>query len=427
MLRVFVEPDIQFDKEVRYTWDLFCRNNGLSYTWSISAPGSDLIIGTSHDASLRISRSFYQRLSEQKFHHSFHFDSEPLIKCEDGRPDYLSTAFYMLNSVQEKNHPVKDEYNRFPFSESYQYKFNCVTENLVQKYFDNLIELHNLKRDQKLLNKRTRIFLTHDIDTVHGSLLQDVFYGLKKINPVQVTSAILRNAKSPYWLNMSEMMDIESRHNFKSTFFWLTRKGRVNQKLSNSDYNIEEKNIRKQITRVSARGFFNGLHKSAAAAGFAEERDELGIAHSSNRYHYIKFNPPDDYQTIEDAGLKLDSSLGFAETHGFRNSYGLPFQPYHFGERRPLHFVEVPLHLMDTTFFNYKKRTGAQAFNEITKFVEGNKMNCVLTVLFHNNFISGFKYKEYKKLFVDLLEYFNRQNLECILEDEIIQSYMNGN
>ena len=57
------------------------------------------------------------------------------------------------------------------------------------------------------------------------------------------------------------------------------------------------------------------------------------------------------YREVEEAGLKLDTSLGFTEQWGFRNSYGLPFMPYDQERERVLKIVEAPLHVMDRTFY----------------------------------------------------------------------------
>lgn len=428
MLRVFIEPNNLFDKEVRYTWDLFACNKQLNYEFVDSVAQSDLSIGGAADFSIQVSTAFYEKLKAGKYHHSFHFNEHCWIELDDKKADLLSTAFYMINCIQEINHPVKDRFGRFPFSESYQKKFKCPQQNLVQHYFDRLSEQFDILKFTSAKKSRTKIFLTHDIDIVHGSLIQDGFDTLKKGRFGKLMKVTYLNLlQGPQWINMSAMADVEKANKFTSTFFWLVRKGRVNELLSNADYNINDTKIKNEIAYLKKNGFGIGLHKSADSSGFEEERIELGETHISNRYHYLKFNPTDDFKKLEMAGYKLDSSLGFAETHGFRNSYGLPFRPFDLSERRTMSFVECPLHVMDTTFFNYKKVNSDMAYSEITDFITANQNQCVITVLFHNNFISDYKYMDYKELFLRLLKFFNASNFECITESEIIQTYLNGN
>jgi len=47
------------------------------------------------------------------------------------------------------------------------------------------------------------------------------------------------------------------------------------------------------------------------------------------------------------AGLAYDSSLGFAETCGFRNGANFAFPPYDFEREGPCSFLEIPLAIMD--------------------------------------------------------------------------------
>lgn len=87
----------------------------------------------------------------------------------------------------------------------------------------------------------------------------------------------------------------------------------MDERLSNSDYNINDVKVRSAIESISKSKWENGLHKSASDDSFSVELDKLKTKVVGNRYHYLKFNPEVDFQKIEDAGLLFDSSLGFAE------------------------------------------------------------------------------------------------------------------
>ncbi len=361
MFKIFVEPNDLFLNEVKYIWTIFAFNKGINFIFIDSKDTSDISIGGDSDYTINVSNEFYKLLWEEKYFHTFHFKDKCMIEVA-GKPDYLSTAFYMISCIQEINHSRHDEFNRFPYAESYQCKFNNVTQNLVQDCFDKLYESIEILRTIPVKKTKTAIFLSHDIDIIYGSILQDSYHLLKKGKVVGFTEMILKNMmRYPYWLNMIEIMDIESKYGFKSTFFWLVNKGRVSANLSNSDYDINNSKVRATMREIEKRGFFNGLHKSAANTGFDEELKTLNLLNiNSNRYHYVKFNPSIDFKNIEDAGIKLDCTLGFAEGPGFRNSYGMPYRPYNLKERRAFNFVECPLNIMDTTFHHYKK-SGADA------------------------------------------------------------------
>jgi hypothetical protein len=53
------------------------------------------------------------------------------------------------------------------------------------------------------------------------------------------------------------------------------------------------------------------------------------------------------------AGLDYDASLGFAEQIGFRNSYAFPFRLYDFEQGKGMDIWQLPLNVMEASFFEY--------------------------------------------------------------------------
>jgi len=202
-------------------------------------------------------------------------------------------------------------------------------------------------------------------------------------------------------------------------------KGRVSANLSNSDYDINNSKVRATMREIEKRGFFNGLHKSAANTGFDEELKTLNLLNiNSNRYHYVKFNPSIDFKNIEDAGIKLDCTLGFAEGPGFRNSYGMPYRPYNLKERRAFNFVECPLNIMDTTFHHYKKSGADAAYKLTEEYILKNQNNCVLSLLIHNPYFTEYKFKTFRNFAMKLFELMKREGIRTITQKEIIDTYL---
>jgi hypothetical protein len=174
---------------------------------------------------------------------------------------------------------------------------------------------------------------------------------------------------------------------------------------------------------VEIAGSENGLHKSISAETFKQEIAKFGATPLGNRYHYLKYNLPEGFESLEGTGLKLDASLGFAEEIGFRNSYGLPYNPYNFKTREPFNFVEAPLHVMDRTYFQYKKLSPADAWLDLLDFFERNRENCVLSILWHNNFFSNYKFKGYMELYKKILMYIVENQFKTLTQKEIIDQY----
>ncbi len=420
-MKVFVENDNLYSAEVKYIFNLFCKNMNISFHFVPEYLDADISIGDLERNKIKINRNFFDLLSQNIFAHRKHFQSEPYIKFSNGEVDFLSTGFYMINCLQEIGSENIDKYGRFKYEGSYQEKFNIVTDNIVQNCFDKLaIEHFNVQ----ILKKRSRIFLSHDIDTIYGSLLQDGFYSLKKLRIDWIINVFIQNVlKKPSWFNIDKIMEIESEYNFRSTFYWLVNKGIVDSNLSNSDYEINSRKVKKALLDVESCGWENGLHKSASDDSFQSEIERLNVKIIGNRFHYLKFNPAKDFLQIEKSGLKFDSSLGFAEMYGFRNNYGLPYQPFNLETKEVFNFIECPLNIMDTTFFNYLKCDANKFLKDTIDFINKNDQGSVLSILFHNNYISEYKFKDYFIAFKKLLLYLYESDFKSINQTDIIKEF----
>jgi len=408
-----------FEPEIRFTLELWAINQSQKIAFSPN-PDDAFFIGTDPDAHLRIAKDFTGPNAPGRMHPFVQFDGGATDRFDAVSVDPLASAFQMVNSLQEYNAPEYDELNRYQFKTSYQKRLNNVNDNLVQHCFDaisNALQV-SVKRTP------TRFFLSHDIDIVYGAIVEDGYNVIRKgrfdlFLKMLFNLAIAR----PEWLNMDQIAALESAHDCKSIFFWIVNKGRINSREENADYRFQTKPIQRQFNALAKQGFENGLHKSLSPDSFRDEFAKYGNVPYANRYHFLKFQLPQAWDDIESAGLKLDASLGFSAEMGFRNSYGLPFNPYNFTQRRPFSFVEMPLHIMDRTFFQYKKVSPEQAGTAILEFFEKNRANCVLSVLWHNNFFTDYKFKGYLALYKHILAYISDNKFRTISAREIIQQY----
>lgn len=383
---------------------------------------AQITIGSQEDDTIYFSNALFDVL----YSDSPYFECTAEVITIDGKEDILSTIFYLVNCLQELNpNPTsRDHFGRYKSSYSFQTTNGLMTENIVEGLIDRLILLlPGRAAIHKKLNK-SKIFLSHDMDTIYGSLIQDTYWSVKNMRPFDIAKVLLENTlKGPSWLNIDRIMKIESEYDFHSTFFWLTEKGKTIKGLRNSDYDIGGPRVRQSIKTIEDKGWYNGLHKSIGTTSFSAEMNKVPAPVSSNRYHYLFFDVFRDFKEIEKAQIKLDCSLGFADQIGFRNGFGTPVHLFDIQRKIPYDFVECPLHCMDTTYLFYQKKSGDMFANDVIDFVEKNRFNCVLSLLFHNNYLSDYKYKEYLKAFKRLLGYFYENQYECITEKEIIDTY----
>ena len=103
------------------------------------------------------------------------------------------------------------------------------------------------------------------------------------------------------------------------------------------------------------------------------------------RQHFLRYNNPVTSRIQVNAGLEYDTTLGFAEQIGFRNSYAYPFRLYDFNKCMPMDIWQLPLNVMDATFFEYLGTPTASIHEVIQPLLdEVIRFKGVFSLLWHN-------------------------------------------
>jgi hypothetical protein len=420
-MKIFIQHNELYEACIRYTLEVFALNKGITLRFVSERGQADLVVAEDAPADLPIAIDFYHSLSRGQYAHGIHFKKDCLVYDSQGRADLLATCFYMINSLQEYDAP-RDKIGRFPFAQSYQQRFGNADQNLVQQYFDRLATHVKFSPHVKPAVK-SAVFLSHDIDNINNAWLEDGFAALRRGNIPKLLSLLTHAAAGkPDWFNLDKVMTVHDERGLKSTFFWLANKGKASNGMKNADYDVRSPKVQEAIGRVAARGFVNGIHKSAEEESFAQESGKLGFEPFVNRYHFLRFSLPGAYASLEQAGIKVDASLGFSEQMGFRNSYGQPFQPFDVKAKRVHDLVEVPLHVMDRTFWHQRVPATAVA-ERVIGFLESNRYNCVLSVLWHNNFFSSLKYDGYLDAYKKIIAYLYENDMPAVSPQAIHEKY----
>ncbi len=425
MLKVFIEKDISYYNEICYIWDVYCRDQSIAYAELDDISSAEIIIGHSEGSTIFINKELYQSILNGRVDNRLFIENSGNVFLGHGRVDQLSTAFYILSCAQELDRLERDAFNRFMFSSSFQCKLKIEREDKVSRLFDELTDsVEILKNAANKRDKLSSIFLSHDIDVLWGALMQDGYFCLKNMDLSGFLNVIKKNLfHTPSWMNMTRIIEVEKRYGYNSTFFWLPQKGRSYLGISNADYDITEPRIQTLMDIVESSGSVNAIHKSISKEDFSYEIKRMGRDVFANRYHYLVMDPHKDLLKMERAGIKFDSSISFAEKTSFRNGYSKPYMPYIFSERRPARLVECPMHIMDTTYYNYLKMSAESAYEDVISFIDCHSKNAVISILWHNNFVSDYKYKDYCLLYEKILSYLSERGLKSISPLEIIRNF----
>jgi len=426
MIKIFIRENQVYSKPLEYILLVLAKNKSFSVTFSNDKSSANLIFDHTDPQTLPINLTFFDSLlNRKKYNHEFYFKHEPLLFLENSAvPDWLGTSFYMINAFQEYglefSNDSFDNYGRFKFEKSYQKKFTCIQENLVQKYFDNFCKDYLNTKETQSIKQKSKVFISHDVDTINGSFLQDGLWAIKRGRLDVVLKLIMNEIlMNPHWKNMDKIVKLHSENDLKSTFFWLVTKKISENKVKNADYSIQKHNNLLKITQS------NGLHKSCYHTSINEELEMLPISTNLNRFHFLKFNLPSSWEILDNSPIRLDASLGFAENYGFRNNYGLPFKPYNSSTQSFHGIIEMPLNVMDGTLHRYMNVPINLTAIKIIDFFEKHKTNCILSILWHNTYFTDYKYagffNEYKKIITYLVE----SGIKSITPNEIIDEYSN--
>ncbi len=419
MLKIYIRKNTSYYFPIYYTVLLIGKNRRIRFSFTDSADNADLVWDHEHPHSEVITGEFYDELVKEKpeLSHKKIFREEQLIRDSKKRKDLIATIFYMVNCLQEFSFGKNDidDYGRFRYKSSYQKRFNSIEKNLVQQYIDEFCSEKNIRGNPKA----STFFISHDIDTIYGSLKQDGFWALKNLHLGAFFNIIAGEiSRKPHWKNMDRIMRINSEYDVKSTFFWLVNKGKGSHDIKNADYSLQ-----KELTllqKIRKRGFVNAIHKSTMEMSFDEKLARWKIIEPYNRYHFLKFLPPKHWPVLSASPITLDSSLGFAERYGFRNSYGGAFQPFNFKKSKPYNFVEAPLTFMDTTFRNYMRIERRKIADIIIDFYEANPHNCNFSLLWHNTYFTDYKYGGYLAQYKKILSFIYESKIKSLTPDEII-------
>jgi len=298
---------------------------------------------------------------------------------------------------EEYDPPFLDGHSRFLYFMS---KHRNVLEPEVSRFlFENGLRVEYPE------GRRFAVCLTHDIDTVGFPKLSTLSQATRSVASGHVIEGVknafsgLNKEWSPIW-NFGNIMSLEQKYGAESSFYFLaTSKGY-------KGFTYEVESMEEVIAEIADRGWEIGLHGGYDSYinldRIEEEKGRLervmGRGVIGYRNHYLRFKVPDTWELLSKAGIKYDTTFGYADCAGFRNGMCHPFRPVNLTERRQINIVEIPLTIMDETLFD-NMALGMEGAWEMIKLIVNRteKYNGVVTVLWHNTHAVGDKLKLYEK------------------------------
>ncbi|MET4073489.1 hypothetical protein [Hymenobacter sp. UYCo722] len=374
----------------------------------------------------------------------FFFDSQPeavLLERSLGRvtinADIISAAFYLLSGWQEYFSDERDRHGRFPYAASVQQQYDFVTLPAVNYYFDVLKTAIEHVTGQPLKPRSWgagalfAAFVTHDIDLLHSAWKAPAKADLRAGRLLRFGRRLgQRLARPDAWDNLEAVVATVAGYGARSTFFILPEHRPGPDGTPNADYRLTPR-LRQRLRQLQQQGHEIGLHASIGTATHLplflhEKENRLGLSAVGNRFHYLRWEPRQTPALLEaavGAGLQYDSTLGFAEHFGFRNSYCHPFYPFNFATGRAHSFLEIPLQVMDTTLHhpNYLQLRADEILPALQPmFTEIAKFGGVASILWHNDHFDPANTATGPRQFAEIMGYLQKRGAAFLTGSQIV-------
>lgn len=314
----------------------------------------------------------------------------PVLFGDGDRDDLVASAFFWLSGWQEWTTTARDRHGRFAYADSLQARWDLALRPAVDAYREQLAA--RLAAQGVPVRRRTwegRAWAccpTVDVDYLRkwrpGIVWREaVHYLLLNHRRVGPGARLRRLARAvpdalrpgdPFRAALQRIPAELARRSGQGTFFFKAGAHGPHD----VGYRLGGSFARRQVAALAAQGHEVGLHPSYYAhahAGYLEaERDAVarvaGRPVTAVRQHYLRWEAPTTPRLHEAAGFRVDSTLGFAETLGFRHATTWPFRLYDLAADRPLDVWELPLAVMESALFN-RRMLDAEAAVDATREV----------------------------------------------------------
>ncbi len=358
--------------------------------------------------------------------------------------DYLKSCFYLLSGYHEYKSNKKDSLGRYDYYQSVQHELNITNIPLVNYYFEIIIsglQAFLQKDNQSIIKKKLfnpfGFFLTHDVDRVRLYNINNFLYCSKSLLGFAKEKMPFRyrlysfidafagffKRTDPFW-TFPFMREVERKNGFKSAFYFLDHLP------DHKNYDFTSDKIRKLIASLEKEGCEIGMHSTVEATLSLNEsiimKNKLQKVVKTkivgNRNHILLFHIPMSMIILKKSGYQYDSTLGYANHEGFRNSFCYPFKLFDFENDEMIDDIwEIPLTVMDCTLFDYRKLSYNQAFHSVISLInEIKKFGGIFTLLWHNSYFEERRYPGITNFYNQVLEELRRIDAVNITGREII-------
>ncbi len=328
--------------------------------------------------------------------------------------DILGLAFWMLTRIEEIDSDNLDEHGRFQGAESHAYRYGYLYRPIVDEWF-NILEQVMLRIWPNALAKSSTpsLIMTCDVDNpfAFDVTLQSL--------PKRLARNLIRQRSISAALNTCRYFVSNNRYQFKDdpyikNIYWIMD---VNEQFGNqvifyflaggshkfdASYSVEDCRIKTLIVDIIARGHKIGLHPSydsyrnpeilnSEVLALRKILNDLGLAQIDleSRQHFLRWDPTETPNFLQNAGVNCDSSLGYADFPGFRCGTAHEYSMFDVKNKKSLKIRQRPLIVMESSLIEHRYM-GLGYSDAMLEYILRLKSNVVTSggqfvILWHNS------------------------------------------
>jgi len=326
--------------------------------------------------------------------------------------DIFAASFYLLSRYEEYLPHKKDMYGRYAHENSLAYKEGFLNLPLINIWLDDFKK--TLK--QKFPQLTPDSYRDHDSRfTFEPTYDIDEAYSYKHKGILRTTGGALRSIVNGEWSMVNEriktlngktndpfdsygwMDALHEKYQLKPKYFFLipSKNGQYDKNILPSHPSM------RQLIQQHAEKYAIGIHPSWQSGDddilLKKEITTLeqisGKKITASRQHYIRFNLPNGYRRLINAGITDDYSMGYGSINGFRASVTSSFYWYDLEKEQATNLLVHPFCYMEANSFFEQKLTPARALDEMMYYFNiVRSVNGTLITLWHNTFLGTDRY-----------------------------------
>jgi hypothetical protein len=316
--------------------------------------------------------------------------------------DLFAAIFFLISRYEEYLPHTLDAYGRYAHENSVAYKEGFLNQPLVNIWLEHFRTLLTEKKSLFASSVTSFSFQpTYDIDMAWSYLnkgwMRNAGASAKLLATgqwrlIKERIRVLRSRRDDPFDAYAWMDELHNQYDLRPIYFFLVaqQKGRYDRNVAvDNDEFI-------QLVEKTASNYSVALHPSWASGDQPnlieqEKRILEQMVHNqvtSSRQHYIRFQLPDTYKHLIQAGITDDYSMGYGSINGFRASIASSFFWYDLKSEQATQLLLHPFCFMDANAYYEQHFTPAQAFGELMELHEKVKsVNGRLVTIWHNSFL----------------------------------------